>query len=61
MSFLSKLKSRLFKSSSKIEDGLETIVGCEQISHEETDNQAFGEETKKGKRSLKVNQVMREI
>ena len=53
MSFLSKLKSRLFKSSSKIEDGLETIVGCEQISHEETDNQAFGEETKKRQEVVK--------
>ncbi len=34
MSFLSKLKQRLFKSSSKIEDGIETIIDNELESFE---------------------------
>ena len=34
MSFLAKLKERLFKSSSKIEEGLDTIIDSASISSE---------------------------
>ena len=44
MSFLSKLKQRLFKSSSKIEDGIETIIDNElEPSENLADNYGLSE------------------
>ena len=41
MSFLAKLKERLFKSSSKIEEGLETIIDSAPTSLENTKKNAI--------------------
>lgn len=55
MSFLSKLKERLFKSSSKIEEGLDTIVETEATSFENQDIDGESSQVEGNKLSPKVN------